>query len=134
MGLSAALGGCATMSAQTAPGAFQADVGGDLLIGDGQADLRRGRDALAAGSLDQALARFGDAAARNPTDPRRQTLLALAQQLQATGDPEAQDVALAGYDVALRNDGDGFWLAALAGRAAFDRGRYAQAQASRLAG
>lgn len=128
MGLSAALSGCATTSAQTAPGAFQADSGGDLLSGDGQMDLRQGRDALVAGNLDQALARFGDAAALNPTDPRRQTLLALAQQLQATGDPEAQDVALAGYDVALRNDGDGFWPAALAGRAAFDRGRYAQAQ------
>jgi Flp pilus assembly protein TadD len=94
----------------------------------GHDDLRRGRDALVSGNLDQALARFGDAAARNPTDPRRQTLLAFTQQLRAGGDPEAQDIALAGYDVALRNDGEGFWPAALAGRAAFERGRFGQAQ------
>lgn len=84
--------------------------------------------ALQGGDYEAALKGFGDAAAREPSDPARQTLLGLAYQASAKGDPEKLDLALAGYDLALRSGQDAFWAAALAGKAAFDKGRYAQAQ------
>ncbi|KAK0332465.1 hypothetical protein LTR94_024751, partial [Friedmanniomyces endolithicus] len=122
-GLSACASTSTAPQAQFAAGRSERAFGGD----PGQA-LIRGRDALVAGDLDKALTDFADAAARNPTDPSRQTLVALVKEMQAQGDPEAIDVAMAGYEVALRQSGEGFWPAALAGRAAFDRGRYDQAQ------
>lgn len=86
-------------------------------------------DALRHGDLAAARKGFGDAAARSPSDPALQTLLALTYQSAASSDPEQLDLALAGYDLALRSGQDSFWAAALAGKAAFDRGRYGQAQA-----
>ena len=80
------------------------------------------------GDSANAMARFGDLAARNPFDPNRQTLLALSYQQSSNGEPEALDMAMAGYDLALKSGQDAFWAAALAGRAAYDRGRYDQAQ------
>ena len=84
--------------------------------------------ALLAGDTEKAVRGFGDAAARNPSDANRQTLLALASQQAAGGDPGAQDVATAGYDMALRSSQNAYWAAVLAGKAAHDRGRYVQAQ------
>lgn len=86
-------------------------------------------DALRQGDYATARKGFGDAAARSPSDPSLQTLLGLTYQAGAGGDPEQLDLALAGYGLALRSGQDAFWAAALAGKAAFDRGRYGQAQA-----
>jgi tetratricopeptide (TPR) repeat protein len=83
---------------------------------------------LIAGDMDKAVLGFGDAAARNPSDANRQTLLALASQQAAGGDPGALDVATAGYDLAMRASRNAYWAAVLAGKAAHDRGRYTQAQ------
>lgn len=86
-------------------------------------------EALRQGQYDKALSAFTESAAQAPTDPARQTLLGLTYQTAAAGDPDKLDLALAGYDLALRSGQDAFWAAALAGKAAFERGRYAQAQA-----
>jgi tetratricopeptide (TPR) repeat protein len=71
---------------------------------------------------------FSDAMPCNPTDAGPQTLLALSHQQSANGEPEALDMAMTGYDLALKSGQDAFWAAALAGKAAYDRGRYDQAQ------
>ncbi|MBW8880588.1 MAG: tetratricopeptide repeat protein [Asticcacaulis sp.] len=84
--------------------------------------------ALQAGDTAAAIAGFGDAAARNPGDADRQTLLAMAYQRAAAGDPEKLDMAAAGYDLAQRGGQDAYWAAVLAGKAAFNRGRYAEAE------
>lgn len=108
-------------TAQTpAPGLTAA--GGDMSV------MARAAQALKAGDMADAIAGFGDAAARNPSDPNRQTLLALAYEQAAAGDPEKLDMASAGYDLALRSGQDAYWASVLAGRAAFSRGRYAEAE------
>lgn len=112
----AGLSACATTGG-TAATAHEADGG-----------LSTAARALLAGDTEKAVRGFGDAAARNPADANRQTLLALASQQAAGGDPGAQDVAAAGYDMALRSSQNAYWAAVLAGKAAHDRGRYAQAQ------
>lgn len=84
--------------------------------------------ALMAGKVEEARKGFGDAAAKAPSDPARQTLLGLSYQYAANGDPEKLDLALAGYDLALRSGQDAFWAAALAGKASFERGKFQQAQ------
>lgn len=91
--------------------------------------VRKAATALLAGDTPSALRGFGDAAARNPSDANRQTLLALAYQRSAGGDPETLDIAAAGYDLALRGGQDAYWAAVLAGKAAYDRGRYNDAEA-----
>ncbi|OYU34518.1 hypothetical protein [Novosphingobium sp. PASSN1] len=87
----------------------------------------RGLAALAAGELRPAIAAFSELTARAPRDPASQTLLALAYQRAGSTDPEATELALAGYDLALKAEPSSFWAAALAGRAAFDRGRFGEA-------
>lgn len=84
----------------------------------------RGLAALAAGELRPAITAFSELTARAPRDPASQTLLALAYQRAGSTDPEATELALAGYDLALKAEPGSFWAAALAGRAAFDRGRF----------
>ncbi len=91
--------------------------------------MRKAADDLLAGDTPSALRGFGDAAARIPSDANRQTLLALAYQQSAGGDPETLDIATAGYDLALRGGQDAYWAAVLAGKAAYDRGRYNDAEA-----
>jgi len=113
--LLAGLSACATTS--DAPHATASDPG-----------LNAAARALLAGDAEKAIRGFGDAAARNPSDANHQTLLALASQQAAGGDPGAQDIAAAGYDVALRSSQNAYWAAVLAGKAAHDRGRYVQAQ------
>lgn len=87
----------------------------------------RGLAALAAGELRPAITAFSELTARAPRDPASQTLLALAYQRAGSTDPEATELALAGYDLALKAEPGSFWAAALAGRAAFDRGRFSDA-------
>ena len=94
----------------------------------GEAALRsRGLAALAAGETQPAIAAFAELTARAPRDPANQTLLALAYQRAGSTDPEATELALAGYDLALKAEPGSFWAAALAGKAAFDRGRFGEA-------
>lgn len=93
-----------------------------------EATLRgRGLAALAAGETRSAIAAFSELTARAPRDPASQTLLAFAYQRAGSTDPEATELALAGYDLALKAEPGSFWAAALAGRAAFDRGRFSEA-------
>ena len=87
----------------------------------------RGADALRGDRPRDAVTAFSELAARNPRDSRLQTLLALSYQRAGGSDPEATELALAGYDLALRAEPGNFWAAALAGRAAFDRGNYEEA-------
>ena len=87
----------------------------------------RGLAALAAGELRPAITAFSELTSRAPRDPASQTLLALAYQRAGSTDPEATELALAGYDLALKAEPGSFWAAALAGRAAFDRGRFSDA-------
>lgn len=91
-----------------------------VLRGDGVAALR-------AGNPTGAIPMLSELAARQPRDATAQTLLALAyhQSSQVRGD--APDLALAGYEIATRADPGEMWPAALAGRATFDQGRYAEA-------
>ncbi|MDC7684590.1 secretion protein [Asticcacaulis sp. BYS171W] len=114
---------CSVSACATAPSGPSATADIPRAIGIDQAAL-----ALQTGDHATALKGFGDAAARDPSDAARQTLLGMTYQAAAQGDPEQLDLALAGYDLALRSGQDAFWAAALAGKAAFDRGRYAQAQ------
>lgn len=87
----------------------------------------RGLAALASGELRPAITAFSELTARAPRDPASQTLLALAYQRAGSTNPEATELALAGYDLALKAEPGSFWAAALAGRAAFDRGRFSDA-------
>ena len=99
-------------------------AGGDSRAA-GVAALRRGAPA-------EALAPLAAAVADRPLDPVNQTLLGLAYQTSDRGQPDARELAMAGYDLALRAEPGQFWAASLAGRAAFDQGRYDRA-ASRFA-
>lgn len=114
--LSACAGG--TSGVKSASSAAPKDAA--ALEADGVAALRAGRprDAIAA---------FSELTARRPRDAGLQTLLALSYHQAGADDPESLELALAGYDLALKAEPGGFWAAALAGRAAFDRGRYDEA-------
>ena len=87
------------------------------------ADALRRDDARAAASF------FAELAAREPRNATAHTLLAMAHHLDSVRDPVALDMALSGYDLALRAEPGQYWAAAMAGRAAFDRGRYDDALA-----
>lgn len=92
-----------------------------------QALTARGVDALKAGQSKEAIAAFSELVSRQPRDAAPQTLLALSYQQAGASDPEALELALAGYDLALKAEPGQFWAAALAGRAAYDRGRFDEA-------
>ncbi len=111
------------MACATVPPATTSNV-----ANDDHGLMRKAAAALLAGDAPSALRGFGDAAARSPGDTNRQTLLALAYQQSAGGDPETLDVAAAGYDLALRGGQDAYWAAVLAGKSAYDRGRYGDAE------
>lgn len=85
---------------------------------------QRGTAALIAGKSTEAVAALSELAARKPRESQAQLMLALAYQQAGTSDPESLELALAGYDLALKAEPGNFWAAALGGRAAFDRGRY----------
>ena len=63
-------------------------------------------------------------AAREPRNGTAQALLGLSYQLSADRNPQALDLALAGYDLAARAEPGQYWPAAMAGRGAFDQGKY----------
>jgi tetratricopeptide (TPR) repeat protein len=84
-----------------------------------------GAQALREGRGQAAIAALSPLAAQQPRDSAGQAMLALAYQ--QAGDPENLELALAGYDLALKAEPGQFWAAAMAGRAAFDRGRYREA-------
>lgn len=86
-----------------------------------------GVEALRTGRPKDAVAAFSELTARRPRDADLQTLLALSYQRSGASDPESLELAMAGYDLALKAEPGSFWAAALAGRAAFDRGRYDEA-------
>ena len=88
---------------------------------------RRAVEALRAGDSLSAIPLLTELAARQPLNARSQTMLALAWQLRGNGDSQAADMALAGYDLAIRAEPGQFWPSALAGRTAFDQGRYGAA-------
>lgn len=97
-----------------------ADRSGDSLRSDALIALNGGDTVMAANLLTELVA-------RQPRDAEGQTLLGLAYHLSADKNPEAISLAMAGYDLASRAEPGGFWPSALAGRAAFDQGRYADA-------
>lgn len=94
-----------------------AALGRDQLISLGSSALQRDDARGAAGF-------FAELAAREPRNGTAHTLLAMAHHLDSARDPAALDMALSGYDLALRAEPGQYWAAAMAGRAAFDRGRY----------
>ncbi|MEC7120334.1 MAG: hypothetical protein VXW65_10580, partial [Pseudomonadota bacterium] len=85
---------------------------------------RQGAAALHAGDPAQAIKIFSELAARQPRDAASQTLLAFSYHLTSQTNPEAVDLALAGYDLAARAESGQFWPLALAGYAAYEQGRY----------
>jgi tetratricopeptide (TPR) repeat protein len=87
----------------------------------------RGSQALRSGDTGTAVAAFAEVASRQPRDASAQALLGLSYHMAAGLQPEAMDMALAGYDLAIRADPGQFWPSAMAGRAAYDGGRYGDA-------
>lgn len=90
------------------------------LAGQGAAALRSGDSAKAIGLLSELVA-------RQPRHGGNQALLALAWQMRGETDAQALDLAQAGYDLAGRAEPGQYWPAAMAGRVAFDQGKYDQA-------
>jgi tetratricopeptide (TPR) repeat protein len=86
-----------------------------------------GTEAIARDDARGAAGFFAELAAREPRNGTAHTLLALAYHMDSARDPAALDMALSGYDLALRAEPGQYWAAAMAGRAAFDRGRYSDA-------
>ncbi|WP_158094053.1 secretion protein [Erythrobacter tepidarius] len=97
-------------------------VAPDALLEQGVAALRANDPAAAAQSL-------SELASRQPRNAMAQALLGLSYQILADRDPQALDLALAGYDIAMRSEPGLYWPAAMAGRAAFDQGKYDEALA-----
>lgn len=91
--------------------------------------LERGVAGLRGGDPAQAVQALSELASRQPRNGTAQALLGLSYQLSAERDPQALDLALAGYDIALRSEPGLYWPAAMAGRGAFDQGKYDEALA-----
>ncbi|MEO9132831.1 MAG: hypothetical protein ABI240_16725 [Sphingomonas sp.] len=87
----------------------------------------RGAQALRGGDAGSAVSAFAEIASRQPRDAGSQALLGLSYHMAAGDRPEAMEMALAGYDLAIRAEPGQFWPSAMAGRAAFESGRYADA-------
>ena len=86
--------------------------------------MDKGLAALRAGDSKLAIHAFAELAAREPRNGTAQALLGLSYQLSADRNPQALDLALAGYDLAARAEPGQYWPAAMAGRGAFDQGKY----------
>lgn len=117
--LAFALAGCATPGPAADP--FAAHAAGDALS---LQRLQAGAQLLARGDAAAAREVFADAAARDVTNPKRQTLLGLAYHAEARQGLDGVRMARVGYETALRAAPHDFWAGALAGRAAFDLGDY----------
>lgn len=97
-----------------------ASLPGYALLADGIAALTNGQD-------DAAIAQLSELVSRQPQAGQNQILLALAYHLAAERSPDKIDLALAGYDLAMRAEPGQYWPAALAGRAAYDQNRFGDA-------
>lgn len=85
---------------------------------------------LAAGQGEGSLDLLARVAAIDPSNPRGHFLLGLAYQQASGAGPdgvERDELALVGFDAARRLSPGDFWAVAFSGRAAFERGRYAEA-------
>lgn len=127
--LALALAGASLLAFAAAPaearkrGAAPVDLSAEspaALAGQGAAALRSGDSARAIGLLSELVA-------RQPRHGGNQALLALAWQMRGETDAQALDLAQAGYDLAGRAEPGQYWPAAMAGRVAFDQGKYDQA-------
>src|SRR5689334_19059288 len=114
-GIAGASLACASLPSDAAPARRDAAA----------ATPRSGAQALREGRGPEAVGALSPLAAERPRDSAGQTMRALAYQ--QAGEPENLELALAGYDLALKAEPGQFWAAAMAGRAAFDRGRYGEA-------
>ncbi len=83
--------------------------------------------ALQSGDSPRAISLLSELVARQPRNGSNQALLALAWQMRGDKDAQAMDMAQAGYDLAARAEPGQYWPAAMAGRVAFDQGKYDQA-------
>jgi Tfp pilus assembly protein PilF len=101
----------------------------DLSLESAEALLERGVAALRANDPAAARQALSELASRQPRNGTAQALLGLSYQLAAERDPSSLDLALAGYDIAMRSEPGLYWPAAMAGRAAFDQGKYEDALA-----
>jgi Tfp pilus assembly protein PilF len=101
----------------------------DLSVVAAETLLERGVAALRANDPASAAQSLSELASRQPRNGTVQALLGLSYQLAADRDPQALDLALAGYDIAMRNEPGLYWPSAMAGRAAFDQGKYEEALA-----
>lgn len=86
--------------------------------------MDKGLAALRARDSKQAIHAFAELASREPRNGTAQALLGLSYQLSADQDPQALDLALAGYDLAMRAEPGQYWPSAMAGRGAFDQGKF----------
>jgi Tfp pilus assembly protein PilF len=86
--------------------------------------LEDGTHLLAQGNAVGARQLFAEAAARDVTDPTRQTLLGLSYQADAGKGTDALRLAQVGYEAALKSAPGDYWAGALAGQVAFDLGDY----------
>lgn len=80
--------------------------------------------ALLGGDSPRAISLLSELVARQPRNGSNQALLALAWQMRGDKDAQAMDMAQAGYDLAARAEPGQYWPAAMAGRVAFDQGKY----------
>lgn len=126
----------ALMLALTAPGPAEAgrqrkqeEVPADLSQVAADTLLQRGVAALRAQDPAAAALALSELASRQPRNGTAQSLLGLSYQLAADSDPNRLDLALAGYDIAMRSEPGLYWPAAMAGRASFDQGKYEDALA-----
>ncbi|MFN3470240.1 MAG: hypothetical protein ACK4Z7_11090 [Novosphingobium sp.] len=129
-----ALGGAIALCLALPDAAFaarrnKADAAADLAQVAAESLLERGVAGLRGGDPALAVQALSELASRQPRNGKAQALLGLSYQLSAERDPQAMDLALAGYDIALRSEPGLYWPAAMAGRGAFDQGRYEEALA-----
>lgn len=89
--------------------------------------LERGVALLRAGDPRGAALALSELASRQPRDGTVQALLGLSYQMDADRNPQSYDLALAGYDIAMRSEPGLYWPTAMAGKAAFDQGKYDEA-------
>jgi tetratricopeptide (TPR) repeat protein len=99
----------------------------DLSSQDSDALASQAGAALQGGDSPRAIALLSELVARQPRNGSNQALLALAWQMRGDKDAQAMDMAQAGYDLAARAEPGQYWPAAMAGRVAFDQGKYDQA-------
>ncbi|WP_432769544.1 MAG: secretion protein [Sphingopyxis sp.] len=99
----------------------------DLALENTDALTSQASAALQGGDGPRAIALLSELVSRQPRNGSNQALLALAWQMRGEKDAQAMDMAQAGYDLAARAEPGQYWPAAMAGRVAFDQGKYDQA-------